>query len=132
MEPDPVGSSSSTSATAGGRAPASRRDSTGGAGAAYPVKRGAAATGHTSGLVGGGMPRIVAAVPSIPVALGWTGAAGDAGASGSTQRRHGGWQASCPMLGVYASTYVALLAAACWASIAFSSFSLARRYGTSA
>jgi len=39
-----------------------------------------------------------AAIPCIPNRFGWTGAAGDEGTAGSTQRITGGWQASWPML----------------------------------
>src|SRR5262249_17253220 len=68
-----------------------------------------------------------AAEPCMPDRLGWTGAAGDAGTTGSTQRTPGSWHASCPMLAVYASTYVAWFAAACSASMALSFFSTPRR-----
>src|SRR5829696_1134870 len=47
------------------------------------------------------------------------------------QRTVGIWHASCPMLAAYVSTNVASLAAACWAIIALSAFSMPRRYGTS-
>src|SRR5437879_6212302 len=67
----------------------------------------------------------------MPNRLGWTGAAGDAGTAGSTQRKPGIWQASWPMLAVYASTNLAPLAPAWVASMALRFFSTPRRYGTS-
>ena len=44
-----------------------------------------------------------------------------------THRIVGIWHASCPMLAAYVSTKVASLAAACWAIIVLSAFSMPRR-----
>src|SRR4051812_15110193 len=73
---------------------------------------------------------ITAAMPAMPSAFGWTGAAcRPLGMIGSTQRVPFGWQASWPMPGVYTSTYRAPLATAWAAIIAFSSLFLARSHG---
>jgi hypothetical protein len=62
---------------------------------------------------------------------GWTGAVNSLGISGSTQRVPLDLQASWPTLAPYQSTTVALLAAACAASIRLRCSSVACRNGTS-
>ena len=70
-----------------------------------------------------------AEAPIIPPRLGCSGAAAFAGAAGSTQRMAGGRQASWPTLAAYQSITSAPAAAACVASIAFSSSCFARSVG---